>query len=479
MKNLLQEAYSSENFRKNAHELVDLLADYLDNVQSGAVMGVIPWQNPEESLAYWEHDFQESLVVDPAGIFKDIIQKSVHLHHPQYMGHQVSPPLPLASLSGLLTGLLNNGMAVYEMGMVSNPHEKIVTDLLAERIGFDKNASGFLTSGGTLANLTALLTARSVKSNVWDEGTEAKLAILVSEEAHYCIDRAARIMGLGSKGIVKIPVNKNFQMRTDLLDKYYEETINRGFQVIAVIGSACSTSTGAYDDLKEIATFCRKYDLWFHVDAAHGGGVVFSDKYKSLVNGIENADSVVVDFHKMLMIPALATAVVYKKNEDSYLTFQQKAQYLWSNQASQDWYNSGKRTFECTKLMMSVKIYTILRTYGEAIFRENVDTLYDLGKEFAHLLKQNSYFELATESECNIVCFRYKPEGFTEERLNAINGLIRQKLLEQGNFYIVQTTLQHQLYLRVSIMNPFTQLDHLKCLLKEIEKIAESILKSV
>lgn len=469
MSSLLHQAFNPENFRENAHQLVDLLADYLENAQKQTYTTVIPFKDPQESLAFWEEDYENN-DRNLLNFYKNVIEKSVHLHHPKYMGHQVPPPAPIAALSGMLTGLLNNGMAVYEMGLVSNPLERITSQILAKRIGFDENASGLLTSGGTLANLTALLAARAKFTDVWEEGTTEKLAVLVSDEAHYCIDRAARIMGMGSDGIIKIPTNEHFQMKTELLEKYYSEATEKGFRVIALIGSACSTSTGSYDNLVEIGRFAQNKNLWFHVDGAHGGAVIFSEKYKYKVAGIEMADSVVIDWHKMLMTPALATAVVFKNDDDSYKTFQQKAQYLWANQHSKDWFNSGKRTFECTKLMMSVKIYSIIKAYGEEIFSENIDYLHDLANDFAKIVAENPNFELALQPESNIVCFRKLSPN--NDNLNELNSKIREKILRNGNFYIVQTTLRDNLYLRVSLMNPLTKIEDLKDLLNTIENVS-------
>lgn len=467
----LQQAFSPDSFRQNAHTLVDLLADYLESAQNQTIMSVIPYQEPDESLAFWQADYEQG-AGNIEDFFKKTIEKSTHLHHPRYMGHQVTPPLPITAIASMFSGLLNNGMAVYEMGLVSNPLERILSELLAKKIGFDKNASGLLTSGGTLANLTALLAARAAKTDVWEEGTSEKLAVLVSEEAHYCIDRAARIMGMGSEGIIKVPTNEKLQIRTDLLEKYYNEAIEKGFKVICIVGSACSTSTGSYDNLEEIAVFAQKHNLWFHADGAHGGAVIFSEKYKHKVHGIEQADSVVIDWHKMLMTPALATALIFKRDEDAFKTFQQKAQYLWANQHSKDWFNSGKRTFECTKLMMSLKIYSILKAHGEQIFTENVEYLHALAEKFANLVKARQNFELAIEPESNIVCFRLVS---LDTNLNDLNSSIRKQLLQEGKFYIVQTTLKENLYLRVSLMNPLTTATDLNALLDEIERIGNQI----
>ena len=462
----LIDAYSSKTFRQQAHALVDLLADHLERAEAGTDP-VLPYAEPDEQLAYWQADFQKPINADPLPLLADIVQRSIHLHHPQFMGHQVAVPLPLAALTGLMTGLLNQGMAVYEMGMTANALERIVMQWLAEKLSLGPDAGGLLTSGGTLANLTALLTARAVVggTDVWEAGTTNRLAIMVSEEAHYCVDRAARIMGLGTDGIIKLPTNDRFQMRTDLLDDYLERAKAAGLTVFAVVGSACSTSTGSYDDLTAIADFCKKHALWFHADGAHGGVAALSDTYRPLVRGIERADSVIIDYHKMMMIPALVTAVLYKRDADSYRTFQQKAQYLWADSNAQDWFNSGKRAFECTKLMMSAKVYAVLRTYGEEIFAENVDTLYGLARQFAEQVRSRPGFELAVEPESNIVCFRYVGNEINADEIDALNTRIRRQLLEDGRFYIVQTTLRGQIWLRVSLMNPLTTDAHLNALL--------------
>ncbi|MBO0932365.1 pyridoxal phosphate-dependent decarboxylase family protein [Fibrella aquatilis] len=466
----LADAYNPDLFRQQGHALVDLLADHLAQAESGTAP-VLTYAEPDEQLAYWQADFAQPTNADPLPLLTNMIQRSIHLHNPAFMGHQVAPPLPLAALTGLLTGMLNQGQAVYEMGMTANALERIVTGWLAKKLGLGAAAGGLLTSGGTLANLTALLTARAVAApaDVWTEGTTNRLAIMVSDEAHYCVDRAARIMGLGSAGIIKIPTNDRFQMRTDLLEPYLAKARADGLTVFAVIGSACSTSTGSYDDLTAIADFCQAHGLWFHADGAHGGVAALSDTYRPLVRGIERADSVVVDFHKMMMIPALVTALIYQRGTDSFRTFQQKAQYLWADADAQDWFNSGKRAFECTKLMMSAKVYTVLRTYGEGLFAQNVEILYGLARQFAALVRERAGFELAVEPESNIVCFRYAGQTSDPAQIDLLNSQIRQRLLHKGQFYIVQTTLRERVWLRVSLMNPLTTAGHLAALLDAIE----------
>ena len=364
------------------------------------------------------------------------------------------------------------------MGSAGIALERFVIKFLAKTIGMENNADGVLTSGGTLGNLTALLAARQIKSNnnIWSEGIDNEYVpvFLVSEESHYSVERAIHIMGIGDKGIVKVPVNDNHKMDMDTIKKYYEKSVAEKRNVVCLVGNACSTSLGLYDPLNEMAEFCKEHNLWFHVDAAHGGPAAFSKKYKHLIKGIEQADSVVIDFHKMLMQPALVTAVLFKNDEHSYQTFSQKASYLWDTN-EKDWYNLGKRTFECTKDTMSLKVYSTLRTYGTELFEDNVTALFDLGKKFADIINHRNNFELAISPESNIVCFRYKLNNYEDEKLNDLNKRIRQILIEDGEFFIVQTEINKKIFLRTCLMNSFTTEKDLISLLDRIDEIVQKL----
>lgn len=483
MTDKLTKAYNAEQFRNQGHQLVDFLADYLAAMQkdSSDQFKAIQFTDPKTSLKNWEAHASEPFNGEWIDLFKSFFQHSVLLHHPHYMGHQISPPLPATALAGFLSDFLNNGMGVYEMGVVSSTLEKVVTNEVARVIGYDEKAGGILTSGGTLGNLTALLCARSVKASeaVWSKGNKKQLALMVSDQAHYCVDKAVRIMGWGEAGIILVPTNEKFQMRTELLDTYYQQAIQEDKEVIAVVGSACSTSTGSFDDLNVIADFCEQRNLWFHIDGAHGGGIVFSEKYRSILSGIERADSSILDFHKMLITPAITTALTFKEEKNSFRTFALKAEYLWNEDGDPEWFNYAKRTFECTKLMMSIKIYSTLKLHGTTVWDQYVTTVMDLGQLFGEMIKTHESFELVTMPECNIVCFRWNPKKLEDDALvNTINDAIRQQLLEEGKFYIVKTMLHGRLWLRTTLTNPFTTAKHLNDLLVNIQTIGEQQLSA-
>lgn len=470
---LLSKAYCPGNFNKEGHQLVDLLTSYLDN-SLHCKNNVNKWRTPEEQLKYWQ-DYLNDGPADIQQLFKDIIDNSLHMHHRKNMGHQVAIPAPETALAGLLGELLNNGTVVYEIGATSVVMERIICKLVAEYIGFDDKADGFMTSGASLANLTSMLTARSnkAKEDVWTVGVKKQYAIMVSSEAHYCIDKAAHIMGFGNEGVIKVPVDGHYKMRTDLLEEYYQKAIAEGKEVLAIAGCACSTSTGIYDDLEKIGEFAQAHDLWFHVDGAHGGPAIFSKTHKHLLKGIDKADSVVMDFHKMMMTPAISTMVIFRNGDHAYHTFSEKAQYLWEEPVDTEWYNLGQRTFECTKLMMSIKVYTLIKRYGMDIFGEYIDKTYALGQKAANIIKNTPSMELAIEPETNVVCFRFNPKEarLSEEAITSINARIRKQIIESGDFYFVQTRLNGQVWLRVSLMNAFTEE-------KDFEELIDKIIKT-
>lgn len=476
---LLKQAYDPELFRQQGHQLIDLLSDYLNAATQGEQMPILPWKQPDQQLEDWKADLAGPLLDQPFEFFQTLLKDSTHIHHPNCIGHQVVPPMPLSALPDLISAVMNNGTGIYEMGPVSNVMERLVCFWLADQIGMPAGTDGFMTSGGSLGNLTALLAARQALTgrDIWKEGTKEgkQLVIMVSEEAHYCVARSAKIMGLGEAGLALVPTDHENRMKSEELERLYADIQAAGQQVLAVVGSACTTSTGSYDPLEEIADFCDKYELWFHVDGAHGGAAIVSQKYKHLVAGMERADSLIIDFHKMMMVPALTTAILFKEPLTSFRAFSQQASYLL-DEDEYHWYDSASRTMECTKNMMGVKLYMILRLYGNKVFEQFIDHTYDLAQSFAQLLKTSDDFELALSPQANILCFRYHPQGIEQEQLNSLNVRIRQQCIEDGEFYIVQTKIAGIHYLRTTIMNPFTELSTLEALLAHLRKLGQGLL---
>ncbi len=445
------------HFKQVGHELIELLTQYLEDCKNNAIP-TNQWRPPADQLEHWATTTEKGSLLE---FFTDVLQHSMHVHHPHYIGHQVAPAAPVGALASLFTSLMSNGMAVYEMGAVSSSLEYILAHEMCGHLGFDTDTSGgFLTSGGTLANLTAILAIRANKTtnNVWQDGYKNPIAVMVSEQAHYCVERAMRTIGMGERGIVSIPVGEDFKMRTDLLASKLEEATQNGIEVLAVVGSAPSTATGIHDDLNAIADFCEHHNLWFHVDAAHGGPAILSARNRELLQGIHRADSVVIDAHKLMRTPSLTTYLLFKEGKHAYSTFRQRADYLLEDSIEDNWYDVGLRTYECTKLMMSVKLAAVIKTYGYQGLGEHIDCLYNNARQFAKAVEARRKLELLLAPESNIVCFRYTNGNPDSNELNTINLQIRRQILHEGKFYIVQTVLNGTVYLRTTFMNPAT--DH-------------------
>ena len=184
----------------------------------------------------------------------------------------------------------------------------------------------------------------------------------------------------------------------------------------------------------------------------------------------------ILDFHKMLMTPKLVTAVAFRRGEHSYQTFAQKASYMWDTDEGREWYNLAKRTFELTKSFMSVRVYALWRTWGTALFEEYVDRQFDLGKTFARLIAAAGDFEMpVVEPACNILCFRYLQQNWSEEKINQVNAAIRERLVQEGEFFIVQTRVVGKFYLRTTLMNPYTTEVELGALLERVRELANIV----
>lgn len=181
-----------------------------------------------------------------------------------------------------------------------------------------------------------------------------------------------------------------------------------------------------------------------------------------------------IDFHKMLLVPALNTLVMFRNAEKSFETFAQKASYLFEKSQNNMWYNSAVRTIECTKSALGIIAYTALKYFGKSYYKEYIDSRYDLAASFAIMVHSDDKFELAAEPESNIVCFRFSAERKNDHILNQINSRIRDKIIKEGSFYIVQVELDGKVWLRLTIINPVTSENDLKDLVQRIKEIGNA-----
>ncbi len=452
---------------------------------------VLNWQEPAEAIAkarvaLTTADQQAAQQGSPSpqdllnrfGDVVDVILRSgQNLHHPHYIGHQVPAAVPLAGLFDAIGTITNQVMAVYEMGPWATAVEYALLDKLAEKIGWNSDQyTGLLTHGGSLANLTALLTARNVAlPDSWEQGVPANTVLVAHSDAHYCVNRSAGILGLGTQQVVKAELDDRRRMKPDHLDQLLTTLHQDGKQVIAVSACACATPTGAFDPLDAIADVCEHHQIWLHVDAAHGGSALISRKHRHKLSGINRADSVVWDAHKMLFVPALCAAVLYKNRDTRFETFRQSAPYLFDpSSPGLAEYDSGMRTVECTKRAVGFGLWGLWSILGDQVFEAMVDRVFLLGETFYQMLQDADDFEAMHEPECNIVVFRYLPaflHSANADEADQFQRKLRTQLIRSGQFYIVQTQLNNKAALRVAIMNPMITVDELHGLMQAIRSI--------
>lgn len=398
---------------------------------------------------------------------RDVVADVNRLYHPMCMGHQVSAPLPAAVWAEPVTAALNQSVAVWEMSPTLTVLEVQVVRWFTELAGLGPAAGGTLTSGGTEATLTALLAARSAAiPDVWANGVGPEPPVVVcGEHAHYAVARAAGEMGLGLRNVVTVP-SRDHRMDVEALERTLAELDARGRRVMAVVATAGSTATGSFDDLVAIADLCDARGIWLHVDGAHGASALLSPTRRPLVRGIERARSLAWDPHKMLLLPLSAGMVLVRDEEVLGTAFAQQAPYLFHTATGERSWDMGPRTFQCSRRSDVLKLWVALQRYGADALGLLFDRLCDNARILHDAIVARPDFEVLHEPECNILCFRYRPElPLDDARLDQLQQRLRERYNRSGAGWITATTLDGRRSLRVTIMNPRTSGVHLHALL--------------
>jgi L-2,4-diaminobutyrate decarboxylase len=419
-------------------------------------------------------------------IARTFLDGTTRLHHPNCMGHQVNPPVPFAGAMTALGGVLNPGLAVFEMSQFASAVERAMIAELGPYVGWKAGTyDGIVTSGGTLANMTAVLSARNKRyKDVWIQGFDLKKgkpALLVGADSHYSISRAAGVLGLGTDQVVKVPLDSKRRIDVSKLQATFDDAKSRGLDPFCLVGAAGTTPYGAVDPLEALADFAAANGLWLHVDAAHGGSLLLSKKYCGLLKGVERADSITWDAHKMMFVPSLCTFLLYKEKSDSYRPFQQDAPYIFAQAKEGDdraSFDMGLRTFECTKGPIATPVWALWSIVGPETIAKLIEHVCLVTTRFAATVRASGDFVALHEPECNIFCFRYVPASLknaSAEQIGELQSKIRERLIADGRFYTTGTMIDGAYALRVTIINPLTEDEHVGALLEEVREIYKTL----
>lgn len=395
-----------------------------------------------------------------------VLEHSVRLHHPAEIAHQVAAPDVPSAIADLVQGAINQPMSIYEMGPAAHAMERVVVEWMGEQIAWPEGGGGVLTHGGSLANLTALLAARAAAApDAWTEGVDGTLAVLAPPSTHYSVRRSVAMLGLGERAVVDLEVDDLERIVPGALEDGLERAKAAGRRPMALVAAACATSTGLHDDLEAIGAFCREHGIWFHVDAAHGAPALLSPAHRHLLRGIEHADSVVWDAHKMMRTSAIAAAVLVREEWRLEAAFKQKAAYLIYEEPGETASSLLERQVECTKAALGARIFMNLAFRGPDGLGRYVADQYEKTLRFWELIEAREGFECLSRPESNILCFRYGRDGQLQVRL-------REHLLRERRFHLSSTEVNGERWLRMSVMAPATTDETVEELLDAIEEAA-------
>jgi L-2,4-diaminobutyrate decarboxylase len=395
-----------------------------------------------------------------------VLDHSVRLHHPAEIAHQVAAPDVPSAIADLVQGAINQPMSIYEMGPAAHAMERVVVEWMTEQIGWPGGGGGVLTHGGSLANLTALLAARAAAApDAWTEGVDGTLAVLAPPSTHYSVRRSVAMLGLGERAVVDLDVDEEERILPAALGDALDRCRAAGRRPMALVAAACATSTGLHDDLEAIGAFCGEHGIWFHVDAAHGAPALLSPAHRHLLDGIEHADSVIWDAHKMMRTSAIAAAVLVREEWRLEAAFKQKAAYLIYEEPGETSSSLLERQVECTKAALGARIFMNLAFRGPDGIGRYVAEQYDKTLRFWELIEAREGFECLSRPESNILCFRYGHDGELQVRL-------REQLLRERRFHLSSTEVNGERWLRMSVMAPATTEATVEELLDAIEEAA-------
>ena len=477
---------TGSDFQEVVMQILPQLVDYLKESQQGTidVLQQMPASELAQQLQLDKWIRQGGLAnSDMTDFVATYLTNSQHMHHPRYIGHQVASHHLSSGIADIIQGVINNPMAIYEMGPSAVVIEQTVINWMLEKAGWlhkdditdftenPQSGAGILTHGGSMANLTALLAARaSIAPNSWETGTPSELVVMGPQVSHYSIARAISIMGLGSQAYLPVGVSSTEVMIPDMLPKVYQQAMDSGQQVMAVVANACATATGLYDPLEEIGHFCREHDLWYHVDGAHGASALLHDDTKHYLNGLQMADSMIWDTHKMLRTTTLCAAALFRKQESLATTFRQKGSYLFHDK-EEPGFDLMPYTIECTKAAIGTKLYWVLATQGERAVANYVKQQYDITAQMHALISTESDFACPYLPQANILCFKYTdgPDS------NDYQLTLRNEVVKRGKFYITSAEVKGIRYLRMTVINELTTLDDITALLQHIRVIAAEL----
>jgi glutamate/tyrosine decarboxylase-like PLP-dependent enzyme len=470
-----------DEMRELAHRMVDDALDYIATARERPVYQRVP----EDSRQLLQQAAPRE-PSPPAEVYREfqrgIFPYAMNTSHPRFWAWYMGSGTVMGALADFMGAIMNPNLG--GGNHVAPMVESQVIGWIREMLDLPDDASGLLTSGGSMANFIGIAVARNTNCGVdiRREGVTAaagELTVYASTEVHSCNQKAVETLGLGSKGMRYVAVNPDYTMDLHALQAQVASDREAGMVPFCVIATAGTINTGAIDDLNAIADFCKREGLWFHVDGAIGAVAILAENVRDQLAGMERADSIALDLHKWMHIPFEAGCVMVRHHDAHRDSFALVPEYLQRDAedgglaAGELWFSDYglqlTRQFRALKVWMSFKEHGLER-FGRMMAR-NVDQAKYLGELVEHTPK----LELTAPIGLDIVCFRYSPGGRDLAGLNELNKRILVQLQERDIAAPSYTTLNGEYYLRVAISNHRSKKEDFELLVREIVRIGDEL----
>ncbi|MDX6529870.1 MAG: aromatic-L-amino-acid/L-tryptophan decarboxylase [Blastocatellia bacterium] len=469
----------SEQHKKLGRAVTSLISEHAARLESAPVASSA---TPAELKRLFDEPMP--LVGTPAEellnqFARDIEPHAMQIPSPRYFGQFNPTPLAIGVWADALCSALNQNAGAWRNGPTSAMIETQVISWLCELVGYGPGAFGVLASGGSEANLIGLKCARDkVTSEICNRGVRAaerELTVYASEQCHFSVEKSVDILGLGRHSLRKIATDERFHIRLDLLRAAIAKDRSEGRTPFCIVGIAGATSTGVIDPLPELAEIARESDCWFHVDAAYGGGLAFSERHKDKLAGIELANSITFDPHKWMFVPfACGTTLVRDGGNVLRDSFDISPEYLSEDRGGADvqydffrYGQMGTRRFNALKLWMAFKFM------GKRGYAKTTERHIELTEYFAGRLDELSDFERVGEVETAVCCFRYLPESvraLLPEDQDRVQQALQQRVEKSGQAFFPSTILHGRRALRVNINSYLTERRHVDDLIELLKQ---------
>ena len=403
-----------------------------------------------------------------------IIRMSRHNGHPRFFGYVASPSTPVGAFADLIASTVNTNVTSWRSAPAATEIERTVVRWLGSLIGYNDDAQGLLTSGGSMANLTALLIAHRAKSKddtvrkgLWN--SSAPMTVYASDQIHMSIPKAADILGFGREQVRIVECDVRFRMNMRALRERIQDDLRNGLRPFCVVGSAGTVNTGAIDGLAEIAGIAREFGLWFHIDGAYGALGALDERKRPLFVGLDAADSVSLDPHKWLYVPVDSGCLLFRDDARARAAFSSAdADYIKVHEhADEEAFAFWDHGVELSRRFRALKIWLTLRYYGTRRIAEAIAADNSLAEYLARRVSEAEDFELLAPVELSICCFRYVPREFQakphsagaeelgqiDSVLNQLNTQIMHAVQRGGQAYVSNATIGGKFALRACITN--------------------------